>query len=69
LLTFVKLRDIWADESAMQGGTGRIDVLPWLSKMTLDVIGLAGAFTSYQLDVISSHTKLGVQDSIINLMH
>jgi hypothetical protein len=49
------LRDIWADESANQGGTGRVDVLPWLSKMTLDVIGLAGAFVeshvSAHLDV------------------
>jgi len=42
----MKLRDIWAAESAKQGGTGRIEVLSWLSKMTLDVIGLAGA--SYQ---------------------
>ena len=46
LLTFVKLRDIWADESAKQGGTGHIDALSWLSKTTLDVIGLAGAFVN-----------------------
>lgn len=37
-----QLRDIWDAESTKQGGTGRIDVLSWLSKMTLDVIGLAG---------------------------
>jgi len=38
----IQLRDVWAAESLKQGGIGRIDVLSWLSKMTLDVIGLAG---------------------------
>lgn len=38
-----QLRDIWRAKSARQGhSTRRIDVLSWLSKMTLDVIGLAG---------------------------
>ncbi|KAF9036827.1 cytochrome P450 [Panaeolus papilionaceus] len=37
-----KMRDIWAIESAKEGGKGRIDVLSWLGRMTLDVIGLAG---------------------------
>ena len=36
-----QLRDIWAKE-CKQTGTGRIDILLGLSKMTLDVIGLAG---------------------------
>lgn len=40
----MKLRDIWITESVKQGGTGRVDALSWLSKLTLDVIGLAGAF-------------------------
>ena len=44
---FTKLRDIWAAESAKQGGTGRVDVLSWLSKMALDVIGLAGVLVRY----------------------
>ncbi|KAJ7099750.1 cytochrome P450 [Mycena epipterygia] len=39
----VQLRDIWADEIASGAGeTARINVLPWISKMTLDVIGQAG---------------------------
>ncbi|KAF9009541.1 cytochrome P450 [Cyathus striatus] len=38
----LELRDIWTEEIANQGGTERIDVLAWLSRMTLDVIGLAG---------------------------
>jgi hypothetical protein len=37
-----KLRDIWAAESSKHGGLVRIDVLAWLNKMTLDVIGLSG---------------------------
>lgn len=39
---FSKLRDIWASESSKEGTNGRVEVLSWLSKMTLDVIGLAG---------------------------
>lgn len=39
---FVKLRDIWLLESLKHGNSVRIDVLSWLNKMTLDVIGLAG---------------------------
>ncbi|PPQ72757.1 hypothetical protein CVT24_012797 [Panaeolus cyanescens] len=38
----IELRDLWLKESAKEGGKGRIDVLSWLSRMTLDVIGLAG---------------------------
>jgi hypothetical protein len=45
-----QLRDIWAAESSKQGGTGRIDVLSWLSKATLDVIGLAGVYSFDTLD-------------------
>ena len=40
-----QLRDIWAEE--ISKGQGQIDVLSWLSKMTLDVIGLAGLFISF----------------------
>lgn len=35
-----QLRDIWASQAAK--GTVRVDVLTWLSKATLDIIGLAG---------------------------
>jgi hypothetical protein len=50
---FNQLRDIWAAESVKEGGIGRVDALSWLSKLTLDVIGLAGAFPS--LTVSSVH--------------
>ena len=36
----MQLRDIWADE--ISKANGQVEVLSWLSKMTLDVIGLAG---------------------------
>jgi hypothetical protein len=42
LATSIKLRDIWMSKIAADGGAARIDILSWLSKMTLDVIGLAG---------------------------
>ncbi|KAH0835840.1 cytochrome P450 [Lanmaoa asiatica] len=42
----VRLRDIWSSEIAKDpAGTttgARLDIMPWLSKMALDVIGLAG---------------------------
>ncbi|KAF9534062.1 cytochrome P450 [Crepidotus variabilis] len=38
----VLMRDIWLEESQKPENKGRIDVLSWLSRMTLDVIGLAG---------------------------
>ncbi|KAJ6630229.1 cytochrome P450 [Mycena sp. CBHHK59/15] len=38
----LELRDIWATQTAKDGGTARINVLTWLSKATLDIIGLAG---------------------------
>ncbi|KAF9534060.1 cytochrome P450 [Crepidotus variabilis] len=36
------MRDIWLTESQKEENKGRIDVLSWLGRMTLDVIGLAG---------------------------
>ncbi|KAJ3878551.1 cytochrome P450 [Lentinula edodes] len=38
----IELRDVWAARIAAGDGEARIDVLSSLSKMTLDVIGLAG---------------------------
>ncbi|TFK60962.1 cytochrome P450 [Pluteus cervinus] len=38
----VQLRDAWAAEITKQGGIGKIEALGWLSKTTLDIIGLAG---------------------------
>ncbi|KAJ7120541.1 cytochrome P450 [Mycena crocata] len=38
----IQLRDIWAAQAAKEGGVARVEVLSWLSKATLDIIGLAG---------------------------
>ncbi|KAJ7679608.1 cytochrome P450 [Mycena rosella] len=40
--TSIQLRDIWAAEAAKNGGVARVEILSWLSKATLDMIGLAG---------------------------
>ncbi|KAF8147753.1 cytochrome P450 [Mycena galopus ATCC 62051] len=40
------LRDIWAGQVANSDGAARVDILSWLSKTTLDVIGLAGRLNS-----------------------
>jgi len=47
----VQLRDIWITESVKQGGTGRVDVLSWLNKLALDIIGLAGF--DYTIDALT----------------
>ncbi|KAF9484968.1 cytochrome P450 [Pholiota conissans] len=51
----VQLRDIWMAESTKEGGTGRVEILGWLSKMTLDVIGLAGF--NYNFDALAGKTN------------
>ena len=38
----MQLRDFWNDQVSLAGAPARIDVTVGLSKMTLDVIGLAG---------------------------
>ncbi|KAJ7183746.1 cytochrome P450 [Mycena filopes] len=40
--TSIQLRDIWAAEAVKNGGVARVEILSWLSKATLDIIGLAG---------------------------
>jgi hypothetical protein len=40
---------VWSQEIAKADSKGRIDVLYWLRKMTLDVIGLAGMTFSAEL--------------------
>ncbi|KAJ7137572.1 cytochrome P450 [Mycena crocata] len=40
--TSIQLRDIWATQAARNGGSVRVEALSWLSKATLDIIGLAG---------------------------
>ncbi|KAJ7479070.1 cytochrome P450 [Mycena latifolia] len=38
----IHLRDIWAANATQNGGVARVEILSWLSKATLDIIGLAG---------------------------
>ncbi|KAF8955546.1 cytochrome P450 [Flammula alnicola] len=49
----IQLRDIWAEEVVKQDkeGVGRIDALSWLSRTTLDIIGLAGF--NYKFDALT----------------
>ena len=35
--------DIWANKCAQAGGSVHLDVLEWMSKAALDIIGVAGA--------------------------
>ncbi|TFK35549.1 cytochrome P450 [Crucibulum laeve] len=46
----IEMRDRWT-EAITDDGKGRVDALSWLSKMTLDVIGLAGF--NYNFDSLS----------------
>jgi hypothetical protein len=47
----LELRDIWDAEIQNQGGiVGVIDVLTWLNKTALDVIGLAGKGVNLNLE-------------------
>ncbi|PFH52487.1 hypothetical protein AMATHDRAFT_74271 [Amanita thiersii Skay4041] len=48
----VELRDVWGAEVTKKEGVARVDVLSWLSRMTLDVIGLAGF--NYKFDALAS---------------
>ncbi|KAJ7272844.1 cytochrome P450 [Mycena rebaudengoi] len=38
----LQLRDMWMAQATRNGGVARVDILSWLSKATLDIIGLAG---------------------------
>ncbi|KAH9483655.1 Cytochrome P450 monooxygenase 169 [Psilocybe cubensis] len=48
----IELRDVWKREIDSQGETGRVEILSWLSKMTLDVIGQAGF--NYKFNALSN---------------
>jgi hypothetical protein len=41
----MQLRNIWASQAV--NGMVRMDALSWLNKATLDIIGLAGQYTSF----------------------
>jgi len=49
----LQLRDVWNMEISKYGQPARIDVLGGLSKMTLDVIGMAGF--NYNFDALNVH--------------
>ncbi|KAJ7480949.1 cytochrome P450 [Mycena latifolia] len=51
----VQLRDIWAAQVAQEKGAGRIEVLSWLRRMTLDVIGQAEF--NYQFEALDASGK------------
>ncbi|KAJ6605398.1 cytochrome P450 [Mycena vulgaris] len=48
----IQLRDIWASQVGKENGTARIEVLSWLRRMTLDVIGQAGF--NYEFDALET---------------
>ncbi|KAJ7800339.1 cytochrome P450 [Mycena leptocephala] len=48
----IQLRDIWAAQAANAGGIARVEALSWLSKATLDIIGLAGF--NYKIDALGA---------------
>ncbi|KAJ7259650.1 cytochrome P450 [Mycena rebaudengoi] len=51
----IQLRDVWAAEAEKHGGVGQVDVLSWLSKATLDIIGLAGF--NYKFNTLDADEK------------
>ncbi|KAJ7494429.1 cytochrome P450 [Mycena galericulata] len=60
----LELRDVWAVQAANSNGAARVDVLSWLSKATLDIIGLAGF--NYNFNNLSSeNSELGAAFSVI----
>ncbi|KAJ7857550.1 cytochrome P450 [Mycena leptocephala] len=60
----VELRDIWASQAA-QSGTARVDALSWLSKATLDMIGLAGFNYNFNSLASESQTELAAAFSTV----
>ncbi|KAG5648394.1 hypothetical protein DXG03_004968 [Asterophora parasitica] len=63
-----KLRDIWLEQANtqedMDAKCPRIDVLSWLARATLDVIGEAGF--GYDFDALSSHASAHPQNETHN---
>jgi cytochrome P450 len=48
----LELRDIWSTEIGKNGGEARIECLSWMSRTTLDIIGLAGF--NYNFNALSN---------------
>ncbi|KAJ7154854.1 cytochrome P450 [Mycena crocata] len=53
--TSIQLRDIWASQVATNGGFARVEALSWLSKATLDIIGLAGF--NYRINALGTGSQ------------
>ncbi|KAG0696611.1 cytochrome P450 [Suillus ampliporus] len=51
----IKLRDIWSTMTVASEDAAGVDVMPWLSRMTLDVIGLAGF--NYEFDALNANEE------------
>ncbi|KAJ7088775.1 cytochrome P450 [Mycena belliarum] len=51
----LRLRDIWAAQATQEHGAARVDVMSWLRKMTLDVIGQAGF--NYEFHALDAGAK------------
>ncbi|CAL1696958.1 unnamed protein product [Somion occarium] len=51
----LQLRNIWNSQVSKNSGSTRIDVLNWMSRMTLDIIGLAGF--NYRFDALREDGK------------
>ncbi|KAJ7926789.1 cytochrome P450, partial [Mycena leptocephala] len=62
----VQLRDIWARQVAQENGAARIDVMSWLRRMTLDVIGQAGF--NYQFEALEDKPN-ELNDVFTQLFH
>ncbi|KAJ6496338.1 cytochrome P450 [Mycena sanguinolenta] len=64
----VQLRDIWAAQAAKENGAARIEVMSWLRRMTLDVIGQAGF--NYRFDALEADGKPNeLSDAFTDLLH
>jgi cytochrome P450 len=64
----MELRDLWSSEIAKNDSKGRINVLSWLSKVTLDIIGLAGFH--YELNALNPDEKPNeLNDAFRTLFH
>ncbi|KAJ7658457.1 cytochrome P450, partial [Mycena rosella] len=51
----IQLRDIWAVQAAKNGGIVRVEVFSWLSKATLDIIGLARF--NYKINALGAQSE------------
>ncbi|KAJ6517590.1 cytochrome P450 [Mycena vulgaris] len=64
----VELRDIWAGQLKQESGGARIEVLSWLRRMTLDVIGQAGF--NYEFNALDTKGKPNeLNDAFTKIFH